>query len=470
LDSTQAKQLRDSVDGKSIGGWKVVGYCGSGKSAIVLRATKDGVDGALKIFHPELIERFGKAVQLERINRERSLIGEHHPHLVRIFDGGECSETGHLFVVMEFLPYKNLQEVLQALPANAHKKLILQVASAAEFLEQKGMAHRDIKPENIAISDDFENAVLLDLGVILPIGLSELTDVDQRPFIGTLRYSSPEFLLRKEEPTVEGWRAVTFYQLGAVLHDMLMKRPIFHNHTEPFSKLVLAITGDEQPEITSDDEYCALLAKKALIKDPKTRLELVQWERFSKTILPPETNAQAVKQRVLERQQLALAKNARTGVAAVEVQRERRVKLMDFSNKLDSKIGTVLAEQACFPLRVIKPCVDVAGRCLSAFICFEKDRDRDLPLHLLVKIQINLIDENAGQAIYKVLIGSALSTTEEPESPLNCTSHAFSGTAEEFLTSAAIEEVLLAALDAAYNVLGKLTDPGISEFIVLNKE
>ena len=49
---------------------------------------KDGQRCALKIFDPEVVEGFGKATQLGRIERERSLIGEHHPHLGQIFGGG----------------------------------------------------------------------------------------------------------------------------------------------------------------------------------------------------------------------------------------------------------------------------------------------------------------------------------------------------------------------------------------------
>jgi len=61
-----------------------------------------------------------------------------------------------------------------------------------------GLAHRDIKPDNIVTSPDYAHATLLDLGV-LKICLASITDHDQqRSFLGTLRYSPPELLLRKE--------------------------------------------------------------------------------------------------------------------------------------------------------------------------------------------------------------------------------------------------------------------------------
>jgi hypothetical protein len=77
--------------------------------------------------------------------------------------------------------------------------------------------------------------VLLDFGVLKPIGEVGLTDVDgQRVFVGTLQYSSPEFLLRDEEDDAAGWRALSIYQVGAVLHDLIMRRSIFEEFVNPY--------------------------------------------------------------------------------------------------------------------------------------------------------------------------------------------------------------------------------------------
>jgi serine/threonine protein kinase len=145
-----------------------------------------------------------------------SLRGLHHPHLVEIIDGGECEQSGLIYVVMELIEAPNLATVLSDVPRDRIWPMMAQLATAARFLEEHQLVHRDIKPDNIAISQDFATCKLLDLGVIRPVGTAELTDETQRYFLGTLRYSPPEFLLRNEEDTPEGWRAVTFYQMGAV--------------------------------------------------------------------------------------------------------------------------------------------------------------------------------------------------------------------------------------------------------------
>lgn len=206
MDPVRAKRMSQELRNQHVGGWLIRRCLGAGKSAVVFEGEKDGQQAALKVFDPELVARFGKATQLGRIERERSLIGEHHPHLVQIFDGGECAESGYLYVAMEFIDAPNLENSLTLVPREKIGFLLHQIASAARFLEEKHLAHRDIKPENIAVSPDFSRAALLDLGVLRPFGDPSLTDDEARVFVGTLRYSSPEFLLRTENDRLEGWR------------------------------------------------------------------------------------------------------------------------------------------------------------------------------------------------------------------------------------------------------------------------
>jgi len=108
MNVVRAEQISKELTGQRVGEWLIRRYINAGKSAVVFEGEKDGQQAALKVFDPELVERFGKATQLGRIERERSLIGEHHPHLVQIFDGGECVDSGFLYVAMEFIDAPNL--------------------------------------------------------------------------------------------------------------------------------------------------------------------------------------------------------------------------------------------------------------------------------------------------------------------------------------------------------------------------
>lgn len=190
MDSTTAKRLIAELMGKEIGGWKIKSHRGQGHSAVVFDAVRDGEVGALKVFDPDLVDRSGKGKQIARINRELALRGESHPHLVRVLDGGLCTKTDYLFIVMELLDSPNLASVIDTLPRDRIRPVISQVASAAKFLEDRRIVHRDIKTDNIAISPDFKHATLLDLGVIRPLDLTTAepsSDGRRKSFVGTLR-------------------------------------------------------------------------------------------------------------------------------------------------------------------------------------------------------------------------------------------------------------------------------------------
>lgn len=308
--------MEKELTGKDLGGWTLAECIGFGKSALVFRATRAGVAGAAKVFDRELVERFGRAAQRERVEREKSLVGKSHPNLIGILDAGEDVDSDLFYVVMELFAGKNLAQSLDEIPQARVGALIAQVASAAEFLETLGLAHRDIKPENIGIADDFSNAVLLDLGVLRPVGFSSITDQHgQRAFIGTLQYSPPELLHREEQDSVEGWRAVTYYQLGGVLHDLLTRVALFADDLTPYAHLVEVVTHKAVTiKAPGAPPELRMLAQDCLVKDPVQRLHLVSWDRFQR---PPAGvgDLSAIRERIAQRRKSAAAVPAPTSVA-----------------------------------------------------------------------------------------------------------------------------------------------------------
>jgi hypothetical protein len=273
--------MTSQLVGKRVGGWLIQQYINNGKSAVVFLAERDGRQAALKVFDPVVVARFGRDAQRERISRERSLIGKNHPNLVQVSDGGEDGDL--LFISMEFFGGKNVADALQQIPASEVRSLISQVAAAARFLEDSSFAHRDIKPENIGVAPDYTTVKLLDLGVIKPLDLSGFTDVgDQHHFVGTLQYSPPEFMYREEKHSLESWRAITFYQLGGVLHDLLVRKPLFGDFTTPYTRLVRAVEhAIPRIDAADIDPGLRLLAETCLLKSPQQRLDAVKWDDFS---------------------------------------------------------------------------------------------------------------------------------------------------------------------------------------------
>ena len=251
----------------------------------MLSAGRGDKRAALKVIDPEMIERYGADRQLARIVREKRLEGHTHPHLVQIFDGGQCAETGHLYVAMELLEPTTLKDVRDRLPPSRIAELIGQLASAAEFLEQNGLVHRDIKPEKPrTCPSDYSNVKLLDLGVIHPPrDAGDPSAGTGNHFVGTARYSPPEFLHREEADSPEGWRAITFYQLGATLFDLITRAPIFEQFREPPARLYEAIRDHVPVIVPASDEiapWLINLARRCLTKDWKIRAEIVTWKQF----------------------------------------------------------------------------------------------------------------------------------------------------------------------------------------------
>ena len=452
MDKAQAKLFAENLTGKTIGGWTVGEPLGHGKSAVVMRATKGAEVGALKAFHPELVERYGEATQLERINRERSLIGLEHSNLVKILDGGKCAGTGTLFVVMEIVAYPNLQEVLPQIPVGNVRSIIQQLAAAAYFLEQHGIVHRDIKPENVAISTDFSHVKLLDLGVLLPIGISGLTDVDHRTFIGTLQYSSPEFLERKEKQTMEGWRAVTFYQLGAVLHDLLMRYPIFAKELDPFSVLVRAVF-ETKPEVYGDDVKLVRICNHALIKNPSTRLQLLTWSDFLE--IEKDQDLHQISNRIADRQKYFRSTTQNAESLHFEHQRLLRQSLEDLCQQMEVKLGIIFADFPFFPLRRTETAIYVPAQSGGISIFFEKNSQLGLPAHLAIALRLRLLDENNGSPIYELRGGAMLTSEVVGYEHIEIPTDIHTGGAEDIIASPAISEFLLRTLEMAYEQIDK---------------
>lgn len=249
---------------------------GKGSTASVYEiASPDGLR-SLKIYNADFSEKEG-AVGLKRIEQQVDL-GEHGcSSLVEIFDGGKFEER--LFLVMTRAPGDELQKRLTEIPRDKIRQVVDQIARAVLFLNSRGQCHRDIKAANIFISDDISQAMLLDVSVVRdiydPAGLG--TDHDgQLPVVATTRYTPPEYLFRLLEPGPELWHALDVYQLGALLHDLIMRQPLFETeHLKSIdNRYTLAwAVATKVPTIAADDvdNDLIFMAQRALDKDWKRR-------------------------------------------------------------------------------------------------------------------------------------------------------------------------------------------------------
>ena len=350
MDRVKAEDLENALRNQDVGGWTIEKYINHGKSAAVFTATRGCETAAIKIFDDELIKRYGDEIQFARIERELTLVGKCHPNMVPILGGGFDEKTGSHYIVMKFLDGPNLAECLSEVPNENIATLIEQLASVTQFLEEQdpSLCHRDIKPENIVLTDDFKRLVLLDFGVMRPVGVTGLTDGDElRAFIGTLQYSSPEFLLRREEDSAEGWRALTFYQIGGVLHDLIMRKPLFSEFANPYAVLVNAIQF-EQPRIQSSlvATHLVELAGKCLLKDWRIRVNLIDWCDFS--MAATDRSTESAKQRVTNRSAFIQAQRAQVSGHSSSVPRDSEI-LTQTIEHIKISIRSIKNENSVFP-------------------------------------------------------------------------------------------------------------------------
>ncbi|WP_440062209.1 serine/threonine protein kinase [Pseudomonas syringae] len=280
-----SKRLAMLLEEKS--GYHSPHYLAAGGSAAVYRVETPEGQRAFKVFDPRFISNEEGSKERHRLTLQERLIGHHCESLVQTYNIELKHETA--FVEMEFIAWPQLKKVLAEIPDDAVSSLIAQLINAVRFLESLNIVHRDIKPENIHVAKDFKRLKLLDLGVVRefdPGPEADETDHGElRVFLATAQYSPPEYLFRLDAPSEKLWRALNFYQVGAVLHDLIMKEPIFQSEMATGNRwLVAKAVLLKQPTFVDGNPgrlaKLKSLATKCLTKDMQARLEVVSWNDF----------------------------------------------------------------------------------------------------------------------------------------------------------------------------------------------
>jgi serine/threonine protein kinase len=244
------------------------------RTGVVYKAedTKLGRLVALK-FLPETLARDASA--LERFQREaRTASSLNHPNICTIYDIEECQ--GHLFIAMEYLDGRSLQEhiVGRVLDSDEISKLGIQIAEALSAAHSKGVVHRDVKTGNIVVTAA-DPVKVLDFGLAKLMGsqgvaASKKTLTETHAVTGTLPYMSPEQLRGREVDA-----RTDIYALGVVLYEMATGRRPFTAEISP--QLIDDILNsppplpqEVNPKISPKVEEIIL---KCLEKDPEDRYQ-----------------------------------------------------------------------------------------------------------------------------------------------------------------------------------------------------
>jgi tetratricopeptide (TPR) repeat protein/predicted Ser/Thr protein kinase len=269
--------------GRVFGNYRVIGELGTGGMGVVYLAedTRLGKEVAMKFAagpagdrrHNRLLEEARAACVLS------------HPNVAQVYYCGE--EDGQLFVVMERVRGRTVQELLREGPIDPVKaiRLLEDTLSGLSEAHRHGIIHRDIKPSNIMI-DERGTVKILDFGLAKRKGLaphgSSSSPEDQPTMLmspeltlpgeimGTPAYMSPE---QMKDEDVDGRSDV--FGCGVLLYRCVAGRAPFQGRSsaEVLGE-VLHVTPEPPSKLNpAVPRGLDAIILKALEKNPASRFQ-----------------------------------------------------------------------------------------------------------------------------------------------------------------------------------------------------
>jgi len=271
--------------GQRISHYRITGPLGAGGMGVVYLARDETLDRevALKVLPAGSLAT--EAVRSRFRKEALALAKLNHPNIETIYEFD--SEDGVDFLVTEYVPGSTLASRIAGGPLSEAEilDLALQIASALEEAEGKGLVHLDLKPRNMMLTPKGQ-VKLFDFGLakIVRPGETEATQsiTNASAIAGTPPYMAPEQLLGGVLDT-----RTDLYALGASLYELATGQLPFRGKTAP--ELIAAIL--HTPATPPSRERCELspgletVVLKCLEKDPAQRYQSVKELRIDLELL-----------------------------------------------------------------------------------------------------------------------------------------------------------------------------------------
>ncbi|WP_433379068.1 protein kinase domain-containing protein [Actinoplanes sp. CA-142083] len=228
-------------------------------------------DVALKeiLLPPELLDADQEALRRHTLREGRAAARLSHPGVAQVYDAFESD--GRAWIVMEYVPSRSLQEVLDAegpLPPRRVAEIGLAVLDALKTAHAAGVRHRDVKPANVLLATD-GRVVLTDFGVAAVDGESLVTSSGL--VMGSPRYMAPE-RVRDGETSAAG----DLWSLGATLYAAVEGRPPYAGRS--VMETITAVVAEEPRPAQQAGELLPVL-EGLLRKSPKERIDAEEAEK-----------------------------------------------------------------------------------------------------------------------------------------------------------------------------------------------
>jgi len=183
------------LDGK----FKIVQVLGEGGMGTVYKVEQVGKPGYFRAVKELLISPNTPADErnsaIERFDKEIDLLFNlKHPRIPSLILSFQ--ERGNYYFVMEFVPGRNLEKILEDSKAPLDEDQVIhwmmQVCEALRYIHSRTppIILRDLKPGNVMITPD-DNVQLIDFGIARKFDPNKRTNTEN---LGTISYASPEHL------------------------------------------------------------------------------------------------------------------------------------------------------------------------------------------------------------------------------------------------------------------------------------